>query len=240
MQIKFFTDAHLMDGIPKPVKANKHLPSYFKALPPQSTSHPSSGTVKRCVPFLEACSMGYIIPMWADMFVTAKDGDLNFDFPPNYIPQEDFTGRTGAAFSFHSIDQIKDHPLQNKKYGEHTCKLHNPWIIETSEGVSCLFTSPLNHMETRLKILDGVVETDRYYHQINFPFLWTGGEGEFFIPQGTPLVQVIPFQRTECEVGYGQVDSERRDKTHASIATVMRNGYKTQVHHKGEKLRLVE
>jgi hypothetical protein len=240
MEIKFFTDAHLLDGIPKPVKANKHLPSYFKAMPPQVTSHPSSGTVKRCVPFLEACSMGYIIPMWADMFVTAKDGDLNFDFPPNYIPQEERKGMKGATMSFHTTNQIKDHPLQNQKYGEHPCKLHSPWIIETSKGVSCLFTSPLNHMETRLKILDGVVDTDTYYNHINFPFLWTGGDGEFFIPQGTPLVQVIPFERTECKASYGQVDCERRDKVAGAVGTVMRNGYKTQIHHKGEKLRLVE
>lgn len=228
MNIIFSTEKHLLEAIPKPLKANKKLPEYFKAMPPQSNSNPQSGTVKRCVPFLEASSFGYIIPLWSDVFVTAKNGDITIEFPPNLMMD--------TTLSSHDSVQIKGHPLENTKYGSIPLKFHNPWIIETPENVSCLFTSPLNHMETRFKILDGVVDTDTYYNNINFPFLWTGNDGEYFIPQGTPLVQVIPFVRTDFEVAYGEIDPDRKANTSSALSAVMRNGYKTKFHHKRKDL----
>jgi len=224
MEIKFSTDKHLLGAIPNPVKANKKLPDYFKAIPPQNGVHPESGTVKRCVPFLEAASAGYIIPLWCDMFIVACNGELKIDFPSNLMME--------SSLSPHGAVQIKGHPLEKTKYGSIPLKFHNPWVIETPENVSCLFTSPLNHMETRFKIIDGVVDTDTYYNNINFPFLWTGEDGEYVIPQGTPLVQVIPFIRADFEASYSETDIDRRTKTRAALSAVMRNGYKTKFHHK--------
>ena len=65
-------------------------------------------------------------------------------------------------------------------------------------------------MEKRFKVLDGVVDTDTYYNNINFPFIWTGGSGEFVIPKGTPLVQVIPFRRESSEFSVGAIDKGRK------------------------------
>jgi len=228
MQVKFSTEKHLLGVIPNPVKANKKLPDYFKAITPQSDTHPESGTVKRCVPFLEAASAGFIIPLWADMFVVTKDGNITIDFPSKLMMD--------SSLSPHGGVQIKGHPLEVTKYGSIPLKFHNPWVIETSQNVSCLFTSPLNHMETRFKILDGVVDTDSYYNNVNFPFVWTAGDGEFFIPQGTPLVQVIPFVRSEFEIECAEVDVDRRTQTTAALSTVMRNGYKTKFHHKRKEV----
>lgn len=228
MNIIFSTEKHLLEAIPKPLKANKKLPEYFKAMPPQSSANPQSGTVKKCVPFLEASSFGYIIPLWSDVFVTARNGDITIEFPPNLMME--------TTLSSHDSAQIKNHPLEKTMYGSMPLKFHNPWIIETSENVSCLFTSPLNHMETRFKILDGVVDTDNYYNNINFPFIWTGGDGEFFIPQGTPLVQIIPFARSNFEASYNEIDIDRKTKTSAAIGSVMRNGYKNKFHHKRKDL----
>ena len=224
MEIKFSTEKHLLGAIPNPVRANKKLPEYFKAITPQSNAHPESGTVKRCVPFLEAASAGYIIPLWADVFVTARHGDLTIDFPSNLMME--------SSLSPHGSVQIKNHPLEKTPYGSIPLKFHNPWVIETSPNISCLFTAPLNHMETRFKILDGVVDTDTYYNNVNFPFLWVGGDGEFFIPQGTPLVQVIPFVRTDFSVSCDVVDTDRRTKTKTALTSVMRDGYKDKFHHK--------
>lgn len=224
MQVKFTTEKHLLNAIPKPLKANKMLPDYFKAIPPQNGSHPEHSTVKRCVPFLDAASSGYIIPLWCDVFVVARNGELSFDFPKGLMME--------TSLSPHGGVQIKGHPLEKTKYGSIPLKFHNPWIIETPENVSCLFTSPLNHMETRFKIIDGVVDTDTYYNNINFPFLWTGEDGEYVIPQGTPLVQVIPFVRTDFEVSYGEIDVDRKTNTSAALSAVMRSGYKTKFHHK--------
>lgn len=225
--IKFLTTEKLFGVIPNPVSANKELPAYFKSIAPMMSNHPASATVKKCIPFLEALSSGFIIPMWSDVFIVAKDGEISIDFPNNSF--------LDGQVESHNSAQVKNHPLWEKPYGQIALKWLNPWVVETAAGVSCLFTSPMNHLETRFKILDGVVDTDTYYNNINFPFLWTGGDGEFLIKKGTPLVQVIPFVRTDFSVEYNIIDEKRVTKTQATLGSVMNNAYRENYWNKTQK-----
>jgi hypothetical protein len=86
-------------------------------------------------------------------------------------------------------------------------------------------------METRFKLLDGVVDTDTYYNNINFPFLWTGGDGEFFIAKGTPLVQVIPFRRESHELEVSATDLDKRKSVISTLGTKLKNGYRDELWH---------
>lgn len=218
--IKFMHDSGLENVFPSPVPALKKAPDFYKAIKSQSTSHPASGTVKRCVPFLDALSAGFIIPLWADLHVVAANGSLSLSFPDGFPAQK--------TIASHNYVQLPDHPLANQPYGKDFLKFVNPWLIETEEGYSCLFTSPLNHLERRIKILDGVVDTDTYYNNVNFPFLWTGGDGEFFIPKGTPLVQVIPFKREEYSLQIETVDNNKRANAQAKLGTHLRHAYRSE------------
>jgi hypothetical protein len=228
MTVRFSCDPHLLGAIPNPVHALKAAPEYFRQVKPQSEGNPNSGTVKRCVPFLDALSAGFVIPMWCDVYVFARNGELSIDFPPNF-PQDGTLGTHGSV-------QIPKHPLANKPYGNMPMKWINPWVIETEPGVSCIFTPPLNHMETRFKLLDGVVDTDTYYNNINFPFLWTGGDGEFFIAKGTPLVQVIPFRRESHDLEISETDQDRKRTIQSTLGTKMKNGYRDELWH-GKKAK---
>jgi hypothetical protein len=228
MKVKFSCDYSLLGAIPSPVSSIRMTPDYFKPIKPQSSEHPISGTVKRCVPFLDALSAGFIIPMWCDVYVLARNGELSIDFPPNF-PQAETLGT-------HSSVQIPKHPLSNKPYGNMPMKWINPWVIETEPGVSCIFTPPLNHMETRFKLLDGVVDTDTYYNNINFPFLWTGGDGEFFIAKGTPLVQVIPFRREAHDLEVLATNTDKRNAVKSTLGTKLKNGYRDELWH-GKKAK---
>ena len=222
--IEFFASQTHIDAFPHPRPASKFIPDYFKSLKPQFDPHPKSGTVKRCVPFLDALTHGYIIPLWSDVYIRATNGELTIEFPDG-LPME-------SSLSPHGYEQIKNHPLSNEPYGNIPVKWHNPWGVKTPKGWSCLFTSPLNHLETRFKILDGVVDTDSYYNQVNFPFIWTGGDGEFFLPQGTSIAQVIPFKRTETKCVIVQQDDKKQASINAKINTAMRNGYRRFFWHK--------
>ena len=228
MKIKFSCEAHLLGVIPNPIPAIKAAPDYFRQVKPQADNHPKSGTVKRCVPFLDALSAGFIIPMWCDVYVLARNGELSIDVPPNFAQPK--------TLGTHSSVQIPKHPLANKPYGNMPMKWINPWVIETEPGVSCIFTPPLNHMETRFKLLDGVVDTDTYYNNVNFPFLWTGGDGEFFIAKGTPLVQVIPFFRGDQQLEVGEIDGSKRQAVLSTLGTKLKNGYRDELWH-GKKAK---
>jgi len=226
--ITFYIDESLMGVFPEPIKSGKCIPEYYKKLNVESNNDPQSGTAKRCVPFMEAITAGYIIRLWSDLFVVAKNGEIELTFPDN-LPLNQSLGH-------HSYHQLEDHPASHMAYGKDLMKFVNPWIIETPPGVSCLFTTPMNHFETRFKLIDGIVDTDTYYNQINFPFVWTGGDGEFFIEKGTPLVQVFPFVRYNFnKYQVKPIDNKKQNKTNSILGTVLKHGYRKYFWHKRKK-----
>ena len=230
MKIKFLCEATILGAIPSPVPALKAAPDYYKKIKPQIGDHPNDSTVKRCVPFMDAMSAGFIIPLWTDVFIRASGGNITLDFPRGWTPK--------YQLGSHSPDQIPNHPLSGGKYGGTTLKWMNPWVIETEPGVSCLFTGPLNHLDPRFKVFDGVVDTDTYYTQVHFPFLWTGGDGDFFIPRGTPLVQVIPFRREETIMSVDVIDEEKEKTSMMKLLSKMKDRYKTDFWHKNKEKNL--
>lgn len=222
-----FTCPELFSGIiPEPARATKFIPEYFKKIPPTlGTEIPTEdGTIKRCIPFLEALTQGFIIPLWADLIVVAKDGDLNM-----------YSGNDGSGhwqLGTHLAGQLANHPRWDMPYGKLIWKFINPWGIETDKNYSCMFTSPLNHLETRFKVLDGVVDSDTYKANVNFPFMWTGGDGEFTIKKGTPLMQVIPFKREVYKCSIGVTDGRAAEKIRVSLTTLAHDSYKRLFWHK--------
>lgn len=229
MKIEFLCEPHLMDAIPHPVPAAKAIPSYYKNIPPTVPGEPESNTAKRCVPFLDAMSAGFIIPLWVDMMVVAKDSELKIIFPDGF--------QQPTLLEKHSSRQIPDHPLSGLPFGNRPLKLISPWLVKTQPGVSCLFTSPLNHLDPRIKLFDGVVDTDRYYLNVNFPMIFTVGEGEYFFPKGTPIAQAIPFRRETAKLSVGVVDTAKKNSTIAMIKTTLAFGYKDNYWHKGKNTK---
>lgn len=69
--------------------AIKCLPEYFKSCP---VSEPNGSrlslSVKKCIPFREAMSYGFVIEMWADLLVQVRQHVLAYDVNGNLIPDE--------------------------------------------------------------------------------------------------------------------------------------------------------
>ena len=172
--------------IAEPFPAKGHLPAWFKKLAPvdrQELGARSNGqTVKRCMPFLDAMTTGWIVPLAASVRLEVKDGGRTVEYGWEF-------DRT--MVSNHLSYQIEGHPLQPRP----PLKMHNYWTIRTPAGWSCLFTAPLNRPHSALEVIAGVVDTDRYHGLIHFPFIVTGPDGLYALEKGMPLVQVIPFER---------------------------------------------
>jgi hypothetical protein len=185
-RIEFLCEPEDKGVIAEPVPARTVQPAWFKRLPGLDRAELSATnnglTVKRCVPFLDALSIGWIVPLAATVRLDVSDG-----------------GRAVAAgwefdremVSSHSAHQTAGNPYEPRPM----MKFHNPWTIRTPSGWSCLFVPPLNRPDDRIEILSGVVDTDRYVSPINFPFVAVAEDGVHILPKGTPLVQVIPFER---------------------------------------------
>jgi hypothetical protein len=174
--------------IAEPVAAKTVLPDWFRRLPAvdgAAVSATNNGlTVKRCMPFLDAMALGFILPLGATTRLEIKDGGKTVEAGWEFDK---------VMVSNHGSHQVSGHPLSDRP----PMKFHNYWTIKTPPGWSCLFVAPLNRPSLPVEIVAGVVDTDSYHSLINFPFFATGGDGVHTIEKGTSLVQVIPFRRAD-------------------------------------------
>ena len=271
-KIKFTCRADMIDAIPHPVPAAKAMPEWFKKIgrdvPNQDLTE--AGTIKRCIPVLDAVSQGYIIPLWGELHVSvswaynvyneageliAEVKDLKDD--PDHVEGKTLQGQkigrvertqkylwckfpegfdAGAQgdISRHGWMQVGELcDLKKFDLGRVLLKFANPWVIETPKGWSVQFKNPANNWSNEIQLLEGVVDTDTYHQQVNFPYVWTGSEiGEWIIPKGTPLVHVIPFKREKTELEVGTYDLNKMAKTQAKLASVFVDRYRRYFWHK--------
>ena len=187
--ITFSCAPELKGAIPHPVPASQATPKWYRKMAP-NVDNSLGNTVKRCIPFKDAMDMGYILPLWVDINVV-NDGEIvSFSYRRDILK---------PMFENHNPKQISNCPIAETAYGNQPMKFMNPWLVKTLPGWSCMFIQPINHFDNRLHIITGVVDTDKYTAAVNLPFVWMDKEFSGVIPQGTPLVQVIPFKRTECK-----------------------------------------
>ncbi|WP_200531566.1 hypothetical protein [Halorubrum sp. LN27] len=181
--IEFATEPELYGAIPEPIPANKVLPEWYKNLEGRMGDGIKQSTVKRCAPFLDALSMGWIIPLAGEVqFNSNGEGNVDYQW-----------GFDRDLISNHSHGQVGGDEFPT--FPAPIMKFHNFWAINVPDGYSVLFTKPFNRIETRFQVFSGVVDCDTYYNHINFPFIWSDPEFSGVIPAGTPLIQAIPFKR---------------------------------------------
>jgi hypothetical protein len=103
-----------------------------------------------------------------------------------------------SGIDTHSLKQVEGSPFIEKNKNLPFYKIINPWKIKTPKGYSCLFVPPLNNSDDRFSIIPGIVDTDTFPNEINFPIIINGDKYptlETTIKKGTPYVQIIPFKR---------------------------------------------
>ena len=167
---------------PKP--ATRHIPQWYKNTSNRiGNKNPDSlPTVKKCIPFFDAITAGYILVTTQDVYVKQVEGEPVFQLPAS----------TEDMIQFHPVAQASKHPAAN---GFQFPKWMNPWGIRTPKGYSVLFTAPMNTPNPWFEIFSGVVDTDTYTAAVNFPFILKDAKFEGLIPAGTPMAQIIPFKR---------------------------------------------
>lgn len=182
-----------------------------------------NGTIKKCVPVLDAITAGYILVTPADIWV---------EMPENEHDQI-FSARGFFKVTGHANGQAKHHPsvVQNKDIP----KISNPWMIKTPPGYSVLITAPMHNPNGYFTCLPGVVDTDTYMQEINLPFILDDPKFTGLIPAGTPMAQVIPFKRDtwEMKIG-GEAEIKEADKVNSKHLTRIFNSYKVQFWSKKE------
>lgn len=185
-RIEFVCDPADLGVIAEPIPAKNVLPDWFRRLPAVDKDHVTASdnglTIKRCMPFLDAMTTGYILPLAATVRLEVRDGGRTLDAGWEIDK---------TMISNHNPHQVTGNPREPRP----PCKIHNYWTIKTPPGWSCLFVPPLNRPNPVVEIVAGVVDTDTYQSLIHFPFFATADDGVYTLERGTPVVQIIPFQR---------------------------------------------
>lgn len=187
---------------PKPAK--NCLPNWYKNIPryrysnmpmiDKNNSPNLNTTVKSCMPFRDAMTMGYIWELPQDLQVEKyEDGSIFINWRYNVSKDNN----SQDLVTIHTDEVIKGLPRIENNTSSNVFKMLFNYIIETPKGYSCLYTQPFNRSNLPFNIFTGVVDTDRYPLDVTFPFevIPSKVKDITIIEKGTPIVQIIPFKR---------------------------------------------
>ena len=220
-----FTDAAL--DAPKP--SAQSIPEWYKNIPLMVEGYDEVGlhdfnskastlTIKGCTPFLDALTSGYMVTLPSDLEVKkTNDGELFFNWRVE-----------GDLISLHTQDQ---HPgLPNIIKGQNSVvKFGFSFTIQTPKGYSILFTHPLNRHDLPFRTFSGVVDTDSYPQEVQFPFqLNIDIDEPIIIEKGTPICQLIPFKRDSWKSDKKEYDENFVLKSRFDFASKIIRSYKNQ------------
>ena len=185
-----------------PLPSKKVIPEWYKKIETLHNRDASQPSVKKCMPFLDALSMGYTISTGWDIHIKKYQKEGVWNLEVSYAPQvNEILTIKGLAIDSHSPNQFSEDGYNSDEIHV-ALKIISPWLITTPPGYSCIFLNPLNHTLPHFRIFSGVVDTDIYPHiAINFPCATKKFEGTTKTnPAGTPLAMVIPFKRDDWQI----------------------------------------
>lgn len=207
--------------------AEDFIPEWYRNSPPKiknantelMINNPMNltSTYKKCTPFLDALSSGYIVALSADIEVVIDDNEV-----PRIIWR---TGRNIVAS--HDVQQWDGLPYPSDCF-PFVFIWNNQFSINTPAGYSLLFTQPLNRFDLPFESISGIVDADLYNLAIGFPFFIKKGFSGI-IKKGTPIVQIIPIKREDWERQYINYDKNfsitEKEKFRSTIKRSYKNNF---------------
>lgn len=224
LTLRFRCPPQLDALLPRPIPAVQGLPDWFRKLP-HKAAHSISGedieTVKKCPPFIDAMTCGFLIPLAADLEVRDGEFTWNFELPEGFVGEY-----SHSPIDFHDPSQIAGTPFHDDD--RFIIKFNNFWTIEAPEGYSLLFTHPVNRTDLPFTTITGLVDSDTFYQSpVNFPARWHDVNFNGLLPKGTPIAQCLPVRR---ETWAGSFDVLSAEGTAEMVDTRDAIGRKTGVY----------
>ena len=190
----------------KPVPASEMLPDWFKRLGSEPEPHGQAKmTAKTCRGLYDIIASGYIIRWPFDVRIDKdQDGRLFC-----------YKARTGDQKDFHphphiQMETYSDALFESQRDGMQ--KINIPFRVSSPPGTSLLVKQPSYRPELRTEVMEGIIDTDKYYGPFNVLFMIKkiNTDRKITIKAGTPLAQIIPFVRGEWGIKYGPIDKNKK------------------------------
>ncbi len=181
---------------PKP--ASSLLPEWYKKLSRyiNNTDKPIKALgrkdVKSCVPFRDAMVSGYMYLLPADVEVVSyENGDIDILY--NHQLTFRIVDKRGSINDLNNQGNGMPNPLGTSPIMFAWAAL---WGVKTNKKDSVLITHPLNRNDLPFVTTSGVIDSGYFGVAGNIPFFIKEGFAGI-IPKGTPIAQIIPFERQE-------------------------------------------
>ena len=185
-------------------------------MPPQAVNEISlhaEDTVKRCPPFIDAMTRGFLMPLICDLRI--ENGEMSWD--NDALPPGGSLGFARSPISFHGPHQLSGTPLFEAD--RFLIKFHNLWTIEAPDGYAVLFTHPHNRFDLPFTTLTGLVDSDRYHDNfIHFPAHWHDANFSGVLRKGTPVAQCFAVPREAPQLVFEDFDASHAE-TYAETVT---------------------
>lgn len=202
----------------------KNAKNFFEGKVPsisKNNRYATNSTIKRCTPFLDGMTIGYMWYSPADIEIyKVKHGEYE-EVKVSWMTDT-------ILVTEHSEQQFQDIEV-NETLNTFVLKWQFDYIIQTPEGYSTFFTHPINRHDLPFRTFSGVVDTDKYTGAVQFPFQLNKFEGEqMIIKKGTPLCQFFPFKRDEWDSKILKPDEKMAKKSLFDLKSIIDRSYKKQ------------
>lgn len=208
------------ETIPPPKPAYHYIPEWYKNIkafnddekkPTLENGFITNRTLKSCMPFLDSLKCGYIQEAWTDIIITFKDESFSYHYS---VGPEPMSYRDTVSVNLPSVFA----PF------EFIWRLY--WAPKLDDGYSALITQPFNRFDLPFVNTSGIIDADKFFHTTgNYPF-YVYKDTEIFIPQGTPLYQIIPIKRDNWKSDIEDFDEKRSKKRAADAQRMFTGTYK--------------
>lgn len=223
MKIKFLPKSNdIINKVLPPKPSLNYIPDWYKEIKPFHNKNKDilpRSSAKKCIPFLDSFSFGYIQELWCDVFIESKK--INNEIQINYSWSEKIKPISSRK-ELYLIE--KDLP---NFFGFYNVELQweTQWEPILPPGYSSLYVSPLNRNDLPFLTFSGIIDSDKYPIHGPIPFLIKEGFNGL-IPAGTPIYQIIPFKRDDWFSEYVDEDYIDAKSISYNVKKFFYDGYK--------------
>ena len=216
--------------IPRPQPSKKYIPEWFKDMPVRVEKLNNlgfDGTAKKCMPFLDSLTSGYIQELPCDVFFSRDTEDdepiINYKWGGDFRPVS--TRREERA----SSNSMPYFP------GYYKTEFHwnSFWEPQTPKGYSTLYFHPANRFDLPFLTHNAIIDTDNWSVTGPVPFVLKKGFSGL-IPAGTPIYQMIFIKRETWDSEASEYDEKYTKNKVYTVRKLLSDGYKKQFWSKKE------
>jgi hypothetical protein len=237
VKIKFYPFNVESEGFaPYPEPALKMIPDWYKKQTSAGSDEDTlsrgftSSTIKRCMPFFDLMTSGYMLLMPCDVYIDASNPEQLKHTAPEAIKDV-----TENLFSSHNREQYAELPYDRQYYHKDLLRINPLWGVSTPAGYSTIFVNPMYQDPGPLEAIGAMVDTDEYISRGHLSFFVKSGFVGV-VKQGTPLVQIFPFKREPWQMERINAEQSEKatDRQFLKLRSTFINGYKNKMRSKKE------